>query len=53
MAEMQTMTLGQVVDFCIEYINRRTEVEKEIEEKKEPKVKTRKATQDDWDRFWG
>ena len=56
---MQKMTLGQIVDFCIEYINRKIEVEKMINEKngkdknEKPKVKKRKATQADWDNFWG
>ena len=47
------MTLGQIADFCIEYINRKIEVNKKIDDEKKPKVKKRKATQDDWDRFWG
>ena len=41
---MQDMTIGQVVDFCIEYNNRNTE-------KKKPKK--RKATQSDIDAFFG
>lgn len=48
------MTLGQIVDFCIECANRRIEAEGSLHREEEPQApKRRKATQADWDRFWG
>lgn len=43
-SEMEGMTIGQVVDFCIEYNNRN-------KEKKKPN--RRKATRDDYRLFFG
>lgn len=52
------MTIGQLVDFCIEW----NEINCPTEEKDEAKGRTRKdkngkrirtATQADWDAFWG
>lgn len=42
------MTLGQVVDFCIDYNKQHQSAETE---KTEPK--SREATQADWDAFFG
>ena len=47
------MTLGQIVDYCIECANRRTEAGLASQKEEEPKETRRKATQADWDRFWG
>ena len=45
------MTVGEIVDFCITY----NEIHglNEDEEETENKPKIRKATQSDWDAFWG
>lgn len=50
MQDIKEMTIGQVVDFCIEYQNRQYEIEKE---EKRRETKGRKATQADWDSFLG
>lgn len=50
MQDARGMTIGQVVDFCIEYQNRQYHAEKE-EKKRERRG--RKATQADWDAFLG
>ena len=44
---IQEMEIGQIVDFCIEY-NKMNGAEEE-----KPKPKKRKATQADWDAFFG
>ena len=55
---IKEMTIGQLVDFCIEW----NEINNPTEEKDEAKGRTRKdkngkrirtATQADWDAFWG
>ena len=51
--EMKTMTLGQIVDYCIECANRRREAGLVSEKEDKPKETRRPATQADWDRFWG
>ena len=43
------MTVGEIVDFCITY----NEIHGLNEEDEEDKPKIRKATQSDWDAFWG
>lgn len=45
---LQEMEIGQIVDFCIEYNKMH-----EPKEDKKPKVNKRKATQADWDAFFG
>lgn len=45
---MQKMTLGQVVDFCIEVDNQRARAEK-----KEQKPQVRRMTQDEINAFLG
>jgi len=50
---MKTMTLGQIVDYCIECANRRREAGLVSEKEDKPKETRRPATQADWDRFWG
>lgn len=45
---MMDMTVGGIVDYCIENQNQRIKAEKE-----EKKPKKRKATQADWDSFFG
>jgi hypothetical protein len=47
------MTLGQIVDFCVECANRRIKAAGETRPGGKSKAKRRKATQADWDRFWG
>lgn len=47
MSDIQHMTIGEVVDYCIEYNNRQAKAEKE------EKRNSRKATQADWDAFLG
>lgn len=51
---MQEMTLGEVVDYVIDY-NERNKEEDEEEEKEKPKKSKvlRKATQNDIDAFFG
>lgn len=49
MDDIRQMTVGGVVDFCIDYNNRMAKAEKE-EKKREKK---RKATQMDIDAFFG
>lgn len=44
------MTVGEIVDFCIEYNNMHS---RETGKKREEKERSRKATQADWDAFWG
>lgn len=51
MAALRRMELGQIVDYCTEW-NRIHEPEESGKKKKE-KVKKRKATQADWDAFFG
>lgn len=46
-ADMKTMQLGQVLDYCIESINQRNRAEKKTKPRK------RKATQADIDAFFG
>lgn len=45
---MRRMTVGAVVDYCIEAANQRKKAEKEKD-----KPKKRKANQADWDSFLG
>ena len=45
------MELGQIVDFCIEYNNMSDA--SDLESSKEHKATKRKATQADWDAFFG
>ena len=52
MEDIRGMQLGQVVDYCIEYQNRQYEIEKQ-EAREEKRGKRRKATQADWDAFFG
>lgn len=50
------MELGQVVDFVLEYNDLHDDKSKGRLEKGRPKKETptkRKATQADWDAFWG
>ena len=42
------MELGQIVDYCIEW----NKIQESTEEHKE-KIRKRKATQADWDAFFG
>lgn len=49
---MQEMTLGEVVDYVIDY-NERNKDEDEGDEKKEESKVLRKATQADIDAFFG
>lgn len=44
------MSIGQVVDYCIEY-NKANKIENSEDEEK--KTVTREATQADWDRLGG
>lgn len=46
------MELGQIVDYCIEY-NKANEKEYKDAKLQESKPKARKATQADWDAFFG
>lgn len=48
MTDIRRMTLGQVVDFCIDYNERQKRAEKAAK-----KGKKRKATQEDIDAFFG
>lgn len=48
--DIRKMTLGQVVDFCIDYNERQERAERAA---KHPKSKKRKATQADIDAFFG
>ena len=50
-SDIRRMTLGQVVDFCIDY-NKRQETAEE-QAKRKPRPKKRKATQADIDSFFG
>ena len=43
------MTLGQIVDYVLDWNDMHDE---EKAEKKEKKRQTREATQTDWDAFW-
>jgi hypothetical protein len=45
---MRKMSVGSITDYCIEGANQRKKAEKE-----EKKPKRRKATQADWDSFFG
>nr|WP_314632458.1 hypothetical protein [uncultured Mogibacterium sp.]DAP35146.1 MAG TPA: hypothetical protein [Caudoviricetes sp.]DAR66304.1 MAG TPA: hypothetical protein [Caudoviricetes sp.]DAR97546.1 MAG TPA: hypothetical protein [Caudoviricetes sp.]DAX72446.1 MAG TPA: hypothetical protein [Caudoviricetes sp.] len=45
------MNIGSVVDFCITYNN--TMNSEAEEDTHEPRVRRRKATQADWDAFYG
>lgn len=52
MEDIRRMTVGQVVDFCVEYNNRQKRQEERT--KREEKCGTkRKATQNDIDAFFG
>ena len=55
MADIRTMTVGQVVDFIIAYNERQKEAEKAVERRRkaEEKPKRRKATQADINAFFG
>lgn len=44
------MEVGQIVDFCVEW-NKANQ--SDVQETKETKPKKRKATQADWDAFFG
>lgn len=46
------MELGQIVDYCIEY-NKANEKEYNDAQKQESEPRVRKATQADWDAFFG
>lgn len=48
MADMRRMDIGQIVDYCIEFNQAH-----EIKDKAKEKPKRRKATQADWDAFFG
>lgn len=50
MNDMRRMTLGQIVDFCIDYNKRQERAEKAA---KHPKKTKRKATQADINAFFG
>ena len=52
-SEMKEMTLGQIVDYCIECTNRRFAAEKQAGDNGKSQAPRRKATQADWDKFWG
>lgn len=50
------MEIGHVVDYCIEYNNMQEQAFKEAEGGNDGAVERptrRKATQADWDAFWG
>ena len=55
MTDIRRMTVGQVVDFVIDYNERQDRAEKAQgkPERKEEKPKKRKATQSDIDAFFG
>lgn len=46
---IKEMTIGQIVDFCIEY----NEINEPDDKKKKRRRNVRKATQADWDAFLG
>lgn len=48
METVKQMTVGQIVDICIDYNNRH-----KSDNEQEEKVKVRKATQADYDHFCG
>ena len=49
---LKGMTIGEAVDLCIEY-NERARQSHEAEEVREQRGNRRKATQADWDSFFG
>ena len=49
---VKQMELGQIVDYCIEF-NKANEKEYKDVKQQESKPKARKATQADWDAFFG
>lgn len=56
MTDIRRMTLGQVVDYCIEWQNLQETPEagkKQKQKQKQKKGRKRKATQADWDSFLG
>lgn len=52
MADMRQMQIGQVVDFCIEYNEREKKAQK-AQERREKGLERRKASQADFDAFFG
>lgn len=48
-SDIRRYELGRFVDYCIEY----NEAHGLTDDKPEKKDKRRKATQADWDAFWG
>lgn len=50
---MKEMTLGQIVDYCVECTNRRLAAERQAGDNGKSQAPRRKATQADWDKFWG
>lgn len=53
MAALRRMELGQIVDYCTEWNRIHEPEDSEKGGKKKEKVKKRKATQADWDAFFG
>ncbi len=52
MEDIRRMTVGQVVDFCVEYNNRQKRQEERAKREEKHGTK-RKATQNDIDAFFG
>lgn len=53
MQDVMRMSLGQVVDFCIEYNNRHKEQTEKAETKSAPVTKYRLATRDEVKAYFG
>lgn len=53
MTDIRKMTLGQVVDFCIDYKNRQEQGGTDERGTQKVRVRPRKATQADIDAFFG
>jgi len=53
MTDLTSMELGQVIDFVIEYNDLHNVRGEKDPKKKEDQPTVRKATQADWDAFWG
>ena len=52
MSDMRKMQLGQIVDFCIEYNEREKKAQK-ARERRERGLERRRASQADFDAFFG
>lgn len=53
MAALRRMELGQIVDYCTEWNRIHESDNQDGKSKKKEKVTKRKATQADWDAFFG